>query len=588
MKRRWVLSPPQPALAKELREAFALTPIVADVLAARGFDVERTRSFLDVDLRALVPPDSLPDVDEATARIITALERGERITLYGDYDVDGTTATAILVEFLTALGGTADYYLPDRFREGYGLSVVGMEAIAARGTRLVITADCGTSSFVEIARAGELGMDVIVIDHHQTPKERPAAVALLNPHRHDSAFPDRGLCSAGLAFYLALAVRKQLREAGAFTARPEPGRATNLQNGSFGTGRSEPNLKVALDLVALGTVADVAPLVGLNRVLVHHGLRALRAPWRPGLTALKAVSNMGAREVTSGDVGYRLAPRINAAGRLGDASRAVELMLCRDPARAQVLAEELDRENARRQQIEREVLEAAMEACLADPDHATAPALVVAGEGWHPGVVGIVAARLVDRFARPAVVLGVESGVAKGSARSAGGVHLYDAMGACKELLTKYGGHAAAAGLTLPASAVPAFRHRFREVVGNIELSTRQARRRIDAALPLDAVSLEVIGALDALRPFGEGNPEPVFVAHDVGVTASRIVGGQHLRLNLEGGVTAIGFRMGHELPQVGDRLDLCYWVRVNEWQGTRRAELQLVEPPRPAGEGLA
>ena len=214
--------------------------------------------------------------------------------------------------------------------------------------------------------------------------------------------------------------------------------------------------------------------------------------------------------------------------------------------------------------------------------------MVVAGEGWHAGVVGIVAARLVERFGRPAVVLGIEGGVAKGSARSAGSVHLYDAMVACADLLTKYGGHAAAAGLTLPATALPAFRRRFREVVGNLELSTRESKRRIDAELPIGEVSLEVISALDVLRPFGEANPEPVFVARNVGVTASRIVGGQHLRLSLEGGISAIGFRMGGELPQVGDRLDVCYWARLNEWQGTRRAEVQLVEPPRPAGEGLA
>ena len=572
MKRRWVLSPPQPARAQELRDALGLPAVVAEVLAARGFDVERTRTFLDVDLRTLVPPDTLPDVDLAVTRIVGALDRRERVTLYGDYDVDGTTSSAILVEFLTALGGTADYYLPDRFREGYGLSVGGMESIATRGTKLVITADCGTSSFAEIARANELGMDVIVIDHHQTPKERPAALALINPHRHDSVFPERGLCSAGLAFYLALAVRRRLRELGWFA----------------GTGLAEPNLKAALDLVALGTVADVAPLVGLNRVLVHHGLLAMAAPWRPGLAALKHVSKVGPGDVNSGHVGFRLAPRINAAGRLGDASRAVELMLCRDEARALALAEELDRENARRQEIEREVQDAAIEACLADPEHATASAMVVAGEGWHAGVVGIVAARLVERFGRPAVVLGIEGGVAKGSARSAGSVHLYDAMVACADLLTKYGGHAAAAGLTLPATAVPAFRRRFREVVGNLELSTRESKRRIDAELPIGEVSLDVISALDVLRPFGEANPEPVFVARNVGVTASRIVGGQHLRLSLEGGISAIGFRMGGELPQVGDRLDVCYWARLNEWQGTRRAEVQLVEPPRPAGEGLA
>lgn len=575
MKRRWELLPAEPAQRDAIASALGVPPVLAQVLAARGFtDPDHVREFLDTDLRRLVPPDALPDVGAAVSRVCEALDRRERITLYADYDVDGTTAAAIVVEFLRAVGGIADYYIPDRFREGYGLTIAGMDAVAARGTRLVITADCGTSSFDEIARARALGMDVIVIDHHQTPKARPDAVALINPHRHDSQFPDRGPCSAGLAFYLVAAIRKRLRERGAFGEG----------------GRAEPNLKALLDLVALGTIADVVPLRGLNRVLVHHGLAALERAQRPGLAALKEVAGVRPGEVSARDVGYRLAPRINAAGRMGDASRAVELFLCEDAGRARALAEELDRENASRQETERRVTDEAIARALTDPDHEAAPAIVVAGEGWHAGVIGIVAARLVDRFARPAVVIAIDAlGVGKGSARTAGSVHLYDALSACGDLLTKFGGHAAAAGLTLPATRVVHFRQRFREVVGRVEANERRARRIIDAELAPREVTVELGDALSRLKPFGEGNPEPVFLARDVVVRGARVVGRDHMRLDLEHADTeVVGFGMAPDLPQPPVRVDLCYNLRVSEWQGRRRAQLVLCEAPRAAGEGLA
>ena len=566
MSRRWELLPADPARRDALASALGVPQIVAQVLCARGFsEPERASHFLDTELRHLRGPEGLPDVDVAAARLCAALDSGEKVTVYGDYDVDGTTSAAILVEFLRGLGGCADYYLPNRFTEGYGVSIVGIEAIAARGTKLVITADCGTSSFVEIERAVALGMEVIVIDHHQTPEARPAALALINPHRHDSLFPERGLCSAGLAFYLVGAVRKLLRERGAFQTRPEP------------------NLKSFLDLVALGTIADVAPLVGLNRILVHHGLLQLETPARPGLAELKAVCGIPPGEVSSGQVGFRLGPRINAAGRLGDAGRAVELMLCRDTARARLLAEELDRENARRQELERQVVDEAIAQALADPEHQTASAVVVAAEGWHPGVIGIVASRLVERFGKPAVVIAIENGVGKASARTAGSVHLYNALGQCAELLVKYGGHAAAAGLTVEASRIPAFRHRFREVVGQVTPSERRARRLIDAELSPREVTVGLGDSLAVLRPFGEGNPEPVFLARGVRLRgAARVVGGAHLRLELEGAESgAIGFRMADAMPSPNSLLDLCFNLRLSEWQGRRRAEIHLCDAPR-------
>jgi single-stranded-DNA-specific exonuclease len=560
VKERWELRPADPTQIDALGAALGLSPLVARILVARGIaEPEAARRFLDLDLGGLLPPDQLPDLGAACARLGEAIAREEPITIFGDYDVDGATATAILVHFLRLVGAHVDYYLPDRLREGYGLTVAGIEAVAARGARLLVTADCGTNSHQEIARARDLGMEVIVLDHHETPGGASPAVALVNPHRPDSAFPDRGLCSAGLAFYVVAGLRRWLRERAHFGARPEP------------------NLKAYLDLVALGTIADVVQLVGLNRLLVHHGLAALAETRRPGLSSLKALAGIGPGPVSAGQVAFRIAPRLNAAGRLGDARRAVDLLLAEDPGTARTLAEELDRENARRQSVEKTVLEEALAQALADPEHAAASAVVVAGEGWHPGVIGIVAARLVERFGRPAVVIALDGARGKGSARSVGEVNLYQALTECAEHLSGYGGHAAAAGLSLAAHAVAPFRHRFREVVGAIPGERRAARRFLDAEVPLGALSPALGEEIGRLQPFGAGNPEPVLRSREAEVREARVVGGNHLRLRLVGTeAAAIGFGMADEIPALGSRVDLCYNLRVSEWQGQRRAEIHL------------
>src|SRR5437588_1382661 len=420
-------------------------PAVGRGLGARGLrQAEEAARFLQPRLEDLPDPFALKGIEAAVARVASALETRETICVYGDYDVDGVTSTAMLVSVFRALAELApgagpparvDYYVPNRLLEGYGLNVEAMRRLAQRGTRLLVTADCGVTAVAEIDAAAQLGMDVVVIDHHtssQTAEALPRAVAILNPHQPGCPFPARELAAVGVAFHLLLALRRRLRDAGWFV------------------GRREPNLREQLDLVALGTIADVVPLTGANRVLVHFGLRELARGARVGIAALKSVAQIGA-ELSCGDVGFKLGPRVNAAGRLADASVGVRLLLSGDPAEARALAEELDRANAERQDLQARIAD---EAVAKAQELGERRALVVSSEGWHVGVAGIVASRLVDRFHRPALVLCEEGGVAKGSGRSIEGFHLYEALARCSEHLTRFGGHRHAAGVTLPTSAV--------------------------------------------------------------------------------------------------------------------------------------
>src|SRR5229473_3403221 len=429
-------------LAAEL----GLLPAVGRALWARGLrDAEAAQRFLEPRLEQLPDPFGLKGIDAAVARVQRALEAREAICVYGDYDVDGVTSTALLVSVLRKLascapGGGApariEYYVPNRLIEGYGLNLEAMKKLAGRGTRLVVSADCGVTAVAEIEGAAQLGLDVVVIDHHtsaQTAEALPRAVAILNPHQPGCLFPGRELAAVGVAFHLLLALRRRLREAGWFA------------------GRTEPNLREQLDLVALGTIADVVPLTGPNRVLVHFGLRELARGARTGVLALNSVAQITG-EVSCGDVGFKLGPRLNAAGRLSDASVGVRLLLTEDLAEARELAEQLDRANAERQELQARIADEAVGKAQELGDRR---ALVVSSPGWHVGVVGIVASRLVERFHRPALVLCEdEGGTAKGSGRSIEGFHLYDALARCAAHLTRFGGHRHAAGVTLPTSGV--------------------------------------------------------------------------------------------------------------------------------------
>jgi single-stranded-DNA-specific exonuclease len=551
------------AQAAALVRALGLHPLAARVLAARGHGAPEAASrFLDASLSSLPDPFAMKDMDRAVERIRRALEAGERIACYGDYDVDGVTSTALLAGFLRAAGGDVVEYVPHRLVEGYGLNAGAVAKLAARGVRLLVTVDCGITSREEVRAASALGLDTVVVDHHTVPVELPAAAAILNPHQDGCGYPTKDLAAVGVTFALVMALRRQLREAGRFARG------------------AEPNLKEALDLVALGTVADVVPLVGANRVLVRWGLEVLSTSRRPGVRALKRVAGVAeGLPVTAGQVGFRLAPRINAAGRLDDAGRGVRLLLAERPEAAQALAEELDRENQARQEIERRILEEAV-TDASSRVAAGARGLVLARDGWHPGVIGIVASRLVERFHRPVVLVALENGTGKGSGRSIESFHLYDALSACRDHLARYGGHRHAAGVTLERAQVEPFRDAF-EAYAAERLSGEdlQPRCRIDAWVDDGDLTDRAAADLEKLAPFGAGHPEPVFALRGA-AARGRTVGsaGAHLKLAIGArGLDAIGFGMGDRARLCAEGpVDAAFSVGFDEWDGSRRLQLKL------------
>jgi len=544
-------------LAREV----GVSPLLARLLVNRGV---RTPHQADAMLRArlsehLRSPMLFRDMRRAAERLVRAVDAGETVGIYGDYDVDGISGSALLIRFFRALGREPVVHVPHRLRDGYGVREGGVRQLAERGARVMITVDCGGVSHAEIALANRLGMDVVVCDHHQVAAEPLPALAVLNPIEPGSGFPFSGLCGAGLAFYLASGVRMVLRERG---------------------GRQLPDLRRDLDLVALGSIADVVPLIEENRVLVKHGLREIAASQRPGIVALKAVS--GVQSVSSASVGFRLAPRLNAGGRLADAGRSVELLTTADRERAERLAVELDGENRTRQGIERQMVSEAAALVEARGGVEGRHCIVLASPDWHPGVVGIVAARMVERYARPTVLVAVDAATAqgRGSGRSVAGVNLHAALQECAPLLSGFGGHPMAAGLSIDATRVDALAARLEEVLaGRTRPEDFVLERRVDCELPLPALGAECMADIERLEPCGAQNPEPTFLARGARVRARSVVGGQHLKLSVEQGgrsLQAIGFGLGDFAAEAGAEIDLLYTPMISEWGGNRTLELRI------------
>jgi single-stranded-DNA-specific exonuclease len=562
--KRWVEAAVDDGRAAALAAALRLHPLAARVLAGRGHeDPGAAETFLAARLADLPDPFTMKGMEAAVERLVRAVESGERIACYGDYDVDGVTSTALLTGFLRAAGADVVTYTPHRLVEGYGLNGDAVAKLAAAGVRLLVTLDCGITSVEEVRAATALGVETVVVDHHTVPVELPQAAAILNPHQPGCAYPSKDLAAVGVTFTLAMALRKRLRERGA-----------------FGDRRPEPNLKDALDLVALGTVADVVPLVGANRILVRWGLEAIAKSRRPGLRALKTVAGIAeGLPITAGQVGFRLGPRINAAGRLDDAGRGVRLLLSTDEAEARALAEELDRENQARQEIERHILEEALADAL-QKVNAGVRGLVLARDGWHAGVVGIVASRVVERFHRPAVLIAMDGASGKGSGRSIEGFHLHDALTACSQHLARFGGHKHAAGVTVERERLEPFRRAFEaHAAARIADEDLVPRCRIDGWIEDREITDRAAEDLEKLGPFGAGHPEPVFAVRSAAAKA-RTVGasGAHLKLTLGGrGLDAIGFGMGDRLGLCGaGPVDAAFTMGFDEWDGRRRLQLKL------------
>jgi single-stranded-DNA-specific exonuclease len=564
VERTWIKALVDEAHAIRLAPILQIRLETARLLVRRGVtDPDVAERYLNPQLKHLPDPFSMKGVDVAANRIADAIQANERITLYGDYDVDGVTSTSLLASFLKMHGVEARSYIPKRLIEGYGLNEEAVNTIAGWGTDLLITLDCGITASEEIQRANEHGIQTIVVDHHKCPPKLPPAFATLNPHQDDCPYPDKVLAAVGVTFNLIIAVRKVLRDRGVYG----------------GDDLAEPNLKRMMDLVALGTIADMVPLTGVNRVLTWYGVIELKRAMRPGVRALMEVSKVRPVKVASSDVAFRLGPRINAAGRLHDASVGVKMLLTEDMSEARKYAQSLDHANGSRQQIEGDVFRAAVD--IIDGWDALPHAIVLADESWHPGVVGIVCSKLVERYDRPAILVG-EGG--RGSARTAKGVHLYDAINDCSSFLTKFGGHRAAAGLRMSHKNVEAFRAALVDRVAQDPSYGEQTESTLifDDDLSPEDIDYPFHRELSKLEPYGLGNPEPLFRMKNVRVRDARIVGGDHLKFRIMegrwGGLSAIAFKRGdmHESMVPGRSLDLACHLDLNEWAGLEKLELRV------------
>ncbi|MFO7783797.1 MAG: single-stranded-DNA-specific exonuclease RecJ [Thermodesulfobacteriota bacterium] len=561
-KTAWIVSPPSPKASILAGEA-GISLLQARLLLNRGITTaEAATGFLSPSLSGLTHPGMFKDMGAAVDRVIWAARRGRPITVYGDYDADGITSTALLVRFFKDLAVSVSSYIPDRFDEGYGLNRRAVQAIAGSRRGLLVTVDCGTNDREEVELAMSSGLEVVITDHHRADENFQPLCPVLNPKRPDCTFPFRGLAGVGVAFFLAVAVRAALRKAGWFRFR------------------GEPDLREYLDLVALGTVADMVPLLDENRRLVTAGMKAMATSTWPGLLALQERAGIKPDRVSVEDVAFRLAPRINAAGRLGKARIGLETLLTSDPTEARDLAERLQFMNDRRQELEKRVL-GQIESELPDPAVPEGRrTLVIQGNGWHQGVLGIVASRIAALHHRPVLVLDVRDGLASGSGRSIEGFDLHRALQRLEPLFTRFGGHRQAVGLSLETRHLDRLRDGL-EAVAQEELTESDLHPvlHVEAELPPGLVTRDLIDEIYCLGPFGSGNPEPRFLGTGLDVIESRVVGDRHLKLLVadEGReMEAIGFGQAGRHPLAGSRIDAVYHPRINRWKGMESVQLNI------------
>lgn len=577
MERRWRIRPHDEARIAVLERAAGVSPVVARLLLARGIgDPEQAHSFLDAKLTGLRDPELLPGLTAAADRVHAAVQQGRRIVIYGDYDADGMTATGLLFCCLRLLGANVGCYVPNRLEEGYGLSDEALQKLAARGASMVISVDCGIGSVAEAETARQLDIELIVTDHHELSSGDvlPAAAGIVHPRLPGSSYPFGGLCGAGVAFKLAWALCQRASEA----KRVKPA--------------MRDFLLAAVGLAAIGTVADVVPLLDENRILVRHGLVSLRERPQLGIAALLRVTKLDQKpQLSAEDIAFMLAPRLNAAGRLGQAALGVELITTESPTRAASLAEYIHELNGSRETLERSVYLAAHKQLKEQFDAEAEPALVLAGVGWHLGVIGIVAGRLAEKYHRPVVIISWDQVGAKpgiGSARSVARLNLHQALAACERHLVSHGGHAAAAGLKIEESRLEAFRADFCEhVAAQMSHEDRVAEVQIDAEATLGQLTLKTVEQMEQLAPFGNANPRPVLCAS--GVTLAdpprRIGSGErHLSVRVrQHGVTVRGVAFGQgeaadELAGMTAPLDLAFRPVINDFNGRRSVEMHLVD----------
>ncbi len=570
-ERQWRLNVQDAAAARRLSHALGITPLTARILINRGIrEPERADLFLNPRFAHLHDPNLMHDMDKAIHRTLEAIRDSDPILVYGDSDVDGITAAVCVYQFLSRLGLDTSCHIPGRTDEGYGLTNSAVERAAADGIRLIITTDCGISNHESIALAKTHGIDTIVIDHHTLPAQLPVASAILNPLQPECAFPFKRLAAVGVSFNFIMALNRTLSDLGAFP------------NGS-------PSMRDYLDLVALGTVADAVPLIDENRIFVRLGLEVLRRRRRPGTQALMDRAQVEGRPVTARTIGYRLAPLINAAGRMGDANRCVELLSTGSYRRALALAQELEKDNARRQQAERDILKEATRMAEEQFDQGR-HLLMLSGEGWHEGVLGIVASRIKELFHRPSALVAINptSKRARVSLRAIAGVDLIAAMTPLEDRLNSFGGHTAAAGMSLHADNLEEVYTALNDAIGLQLANPPVPQLNLDTFASLDELGDNFLDDLGALAPFGVGHGEPALLVEQVRCVRRRIVGERHLRLQVRGGQTiseAIGFALASQYSILSQDVDMALTPRRTTHRGQPKMELHIKDL-RTAGTG--
>lgn len=557
LKKKWLLREFDKARVLEISKNFQISPLTSIILYNRGIrEDEAIKKFLSKDLGVMYDPFLMRDMDKAVERIYAAKNSGEKITIYGDYDVDGITAIAILYKHLKELGISVDYYVPDRMQEGYGVNRDALDKIKLSGSSLIITVDTGITAVEECEYARQIGLDVIVTDHHECKEVIPDAYAAIDPKRKDCSYPFKSLAGVGVVFKLIQAL---------------------AENDTIDT-----LMEKYSDLMCLGTVADISPLVDENRVIVTEGLKRFKNTKNVGLKALIDVSTNG-KAITTSTIGYIIAPRINASGRLGCASNSVELFLTDDKNRANELASYLCEENSLRQQTEQKMFKEALDYLESHPEVKEDDIIVIPHENWHHGIVGIVSSKITEKFYKPSILFAIDGDEAKGSGRSVSGFNLFDTLENCTDLLEKFGGHELAAGLTIKASNIEAFRKRINEYAKNYISETMLTPTiMIDAAIKAPFITIETVRDINNLQPFGVDNPTPAFMVRKIKIHKISVMSeGKHLRMTLlkDGKyLDSVGFGMGeyyHHLEE-GDYIDVAFALDINDYKGFQNVQLIL------------
>lgn len=562
---RWQLREGNRNVQELLVRELGLNPLISRILESRDIrDPDLARRYLSPSLRDLHNPFLMQDMNRAVDRIIRAIYQEERIVVYGDYDADGITSVVVLLQFLRRIHRSVTYYIPDRITEGYGLNREAVERFRCEGVGLIVTVDCGISDCELIAYARQLGIDTVILDHHEIAGAIPEAEAAVNPNRTDCRFPFKHLAAVGIVFNFLIALRGTLRKEGFWANHPYP------------------NLREYLDLVALGTIGDIAPLVDENRIFVKIGLDLITEDRRLGLSALKLASGIAHQVIDSEKASFTLVPRINAAGRIASAGEAVELLLSERQDHAEELARKLDGFNRKRQAMEKLIYTELLDKVRDFLDAGERGPLVFASPSWHPGVIGIVASKLVERFGRPAILISLHEGIGKGSGRSIEGFNIYEGLKRCESLLMSYGGHRYAAGISIREEDIDNFSLRLKEVLLNnggpaIDF---MASTTIDAQCSLTDITHEFLGQVEQLAPFGSRNPEPILCVRNVSMASPSIVGNNHLKMRINGdGVSrnSIWFSQGQFLREIKSAmLDIVFTPQMNTWNGSSDIQLKM------------